>query len=36
VDYSTVNPTTGVVTPKVSYVRLTQRDLLIGCGVYKL
>ncbi len=36
VDYSTVNPVTGAVTPKVSYVRPLPGDLLIGCGVYKL
>lgn len=36
VDYKTVNPITGVVNQKVSYVSLLPGDLLIGCGVYKV
>jgi len=36
VDYRTVNPTTGAVNQKVSFVRTLPGDLLIGCGVYKV
>jgi signal transduction histidine kinase len=35
VDYDIVNPTTGAVTPKTSYVKGVNRDLLLGCGVYR-
>jgi hypothetical protein len=35
VDYKTVNPITGAVNQKVSYVSPLPGDLLIGCGVYK-
>ena len=35
VDYDIVNPTTGVVTPKTSYVCGIGKDLLAGCGVYR-
>ncbi|WP_444718878.1 cache domain-containing protein [Paucibacter hankyongi] len=36
VDYQTVNPTSGAVNEKVSYVQGLPGDLLIGCGVYKV
>ncbi|MBT9502017.1 MAG: cache domain-containing protein [Burkholderiaceae bacterium] len=36
VEYQTVNPTTGAVNEKVSYVQALPGDLLIGCGVYKI
>ena len=35
VDYDIVNPTTGAVTPKTSYVCGIGNDLLVGCGVYR-
>ena len=35
VDYEIVNPTTGAVTPKTSYVCGVGNDLLVGCGVYR-
>ncbi len=35
VDYDIVNPTNGAVTPKTSYVKGVNRDLLLGCGVYR-
>ncbi len=35
VDYSTINPTTGKVTEKMSYLQPLPGDLRIGCGVYK-
>ena len=35
VDYDIVNPTTGAVTPKTSYVCSAGKDLLLGCGVYR-
>jgi methyl-accepting chemotaxis protein len=35
VDYDIVNPTTGAVTPKTSYVMGVSRELLLGCGVYR-
>ena len=35
VDYDIVNPTTGAVTPKTSYVCGVSGDLLVGCGVYR-
>jgi len=36
VGYQTVNPVTGVVNEKVSYVLPLPGDLLVGCGVYKV
>jgi hypothetical protein len=36
VDYQTVNPVTGAVNDKVSYVLPLTGDLLVGCGVYKV
>ncbi len=36
VDYQTVNPVTGAVNDKVSYVLPLPGDLLVGCGVYKV
>jgi methyl-accepting chemotaxis protein len=36
VDYKTVNPITGAVNQKVSFVAALPGDLLIGCGVYKV
>lgn len=36
VDYETVNPVTGAVNQKVSYVLPLPGDLLVGCGVYKV
>lgn len=35
VDYDIVNPTSGAVTPKTSYVTAVGPDLLLGCGVYR-
>lgn len=35
VDYDIVNPTTGVVTPKTSFVVGVSSELLLGCGVYR-
>jgi methyl-accepting chemotaxis protein len=35
VDYDIVNPTTGAVTPKTSFVQSVGNDLLLGCGVYR-
>jgi Single Cache domain 2 len=35
VDYDIVNPTNGSVTPKTSYVIGVDRELLLGCGVYR-
>jgi hypothetical protein len=35
VDYDIVNPTTGAVTPKTSFVTGIAADLLLGCGVYR-
>ena len=36
VDYQTVNPVTGAVNDKVSFVLPLPGDLLVGCGVYKV
>jgi methyl-accepting chemotaxis protein len=36
VEYQTVNPTSGAVNEKISYVQPLPGDLLIGCGVYKV
>jgi signal transduction histidine kinase len=36
VEYQTVNPKTGAVNEKISYVQPLPGDLLIGCGVYKV
>jgi hypothetical protein len=36
VDYQTVNPVTGAVNDKVSYVLPLPGELLVGCGVYKV
>ena len=35
VDYDIVNPTTGVVRPKTSFICGVSNDLLVGCGVYR-
>jgi methyl-accepting chemotaxis protein len=35
VEYDMVNPATGQVQPKVSFVRPLDRDVLVGCGVYR-
>jgi methyl-accepting chemotaxis protein len=35
VRYSVVNPTTGTVMPKESFVQAVDADTLIGCGVYR-
>ncbi|MDC8771633.1 methyl-accepting chemotaxis protein [Roseateles albus] len=36
VDYQTVNPASGAVNEKMSFVQGLPGDLLIGCGVYKV
>jgi methyl-accepting chemotaxis protein len=36
VEYQTVNPSTGAVNEKISYVQKLPGELLIGCGVYKV
>jgi methyl-accepting chemotaxis protein len=35
IDYSIVQPTTGAVLPKVSWVMPLPGDLLLGCGIYR-
>jgi methyl-accepting chemotaxis protein len=35
IDYDIVNPATGAVTPKSSYVLGIDAQLLLGCGVYR-
>ena len=35
VDYDIVNPVTGEVRPKTSFVRGVTNNLLVGCGVYR-
>jgi Single Cache domain 2 len=35
VDYDIVNPTTGAVTPKTSFVVGISDGLLLGCGIYR-
>ena len=35
IDYDIVNPTSGDVMPKTSYIVRLERDLFIGCGVYR-
>ena len=35
IDYEVVNPVTGVVDEKTSYILPLDRDHLIGCGVFK-
>ena len=35
IDYDIVNPETGVVQPKTSYIVRLEQDLFIGCGVYR-
>jgi methyl-accepting chemotaxis protein len=35
VEYDIVNPGTGIVQPKASYVVALSKDLLIGCGIYR-
>ena len=35
VEYNIVNPETGVVQPKASYVQAIDDRLLIGCGIYR-
>ena len=35
VDYDIVNPTTGAVTPKTSFVVGVHDGLLLGCGIYR-
>ena len=35
IDYSIVQPTTGTVLPKVSWVMPLPGDLLLGCGIYR-
>ncbi|WP_162910378.1 methyl-accepting chemotaxis protein [Azohydromonas sediminis] len=35
VEYDIVNPATGQVQPKASFVRPLDRDVLVGCGVYR-
>ena len=35
VDYDFLNPATGQVAPKTSYVIPVSADLVLGCGVYK-
>ncbi len=35
VDYDFLNPTTGLVAPKTSFVVPVSADLVLGCGIYK-
>ena len=35
VDYDFMNPTTGQIAPKTSFVVPVGDDLVLGCGVYK-
>ena len=35
VDYDFLNPTTGQVAPKTSFVVPVSDDLVLGCGIYK-
>jgi len=35
VDYDFLNPATGDVAPKTSFVMPVGKDLVVGCGVYK-
>ena len=35
VDYNIVNPVSGKVEAKTSYIDHSQRDMVIGCGIYK-
>ena len=35
VDYDFLNPTTGQVSPKTSFVVPVSADLVLGCGIYK-
>jgi len=35
VDYDFLNPATGQVAPKTSYVMPVRDDLVLGCGIYK-
>jgi methyl-accepting chemotaxis protein len=35
IDYDIVNPESGVVQPKTSYIVQLQADLFLGCGVYR-
>jgi len=35
VDYDFMNPTTGEIAPKTSFVVRVSDDLVLGCGVYK-
>ena len=35
VEYDIVNPESGVVQPKASYVKVLDEHLLVGCGVYR-
>jgi methyl-accepting chemotaxis protein len=35
VEYDIVNPDSGTVQPKASYVVALNKDLLIGCGIYR-
>ena len=35
VDYDFLNPTTGLVAPKTSFVVPVGADLVLGCGIYK-
>jgi signal transduction histidine kinase len=35
VEYDIVNPETGAVQPKASYVQALPNRLIIGCGVYR-
>jgi methyl-accepting chemotaxis protein len=35
IDYEIVNPTTGQVQPKASWIEPLGQDLVIGCGIYR-
>ena len=35
VDYDFLNPATGLIAPKTSYVVPVEDDLVLGCGIYK-
>ncbi|MBW8757179.1 MAG: hypothetical protein JF586_06175, partial [Burkholderiales bacterium] len=35
VDYDFLNPSTGQVAPKTSFVVPVTDDLVLGCGIYK-
>jgi signal transduction histidine kinase len=35
IEYEIQNPVTGVLEPKMSYVKRLGRDLNVGCGVYR-